>query len=1375
LERKIYEMKTSVWRCVAVLAMAVLGALAAFAQEPWEKPAFTASAQEMLQAAATVKADKPEPAAVLLMENRFVLDEAGRMNQTLRMVYRVDTPFGVGNWSDVGTIWEPWHAKQPQIRARVITPDGQEHMLDPKTLIDAPAHEDSPGTYGDTRIYHGPLPAVAVGSVVEEEIVSEETEPFFSGGRTQRVGFEFNVLRHMQRLVVEAPASLPLRYTTVLLPNVKVERQESNGRVKLAFEQRDMPGRRNIDPMLPSDVPRFAFVEFSTGKSWQAVAGRYAELVEPQVKPEQVKALVADAKKKGQSRQQLIAELVARMHREVRYTGLEFGEARLTPQPPAEVLNRKYGDCKDKATLLVTMLRAMGIPAYVALLNADNGDRDSLPDTPGMGRFNHAIVYVPGEHDLWIDATDEFVPVGELPWQDNGRMALVIRDSTTALVRISESTAAENVDLEKREFTLADYGPARVVETTEPTGAFGVTYRANYSEPDTKERREVMERYIKSAYLSDTLTALDHSDAKDMSKPFQVRLEAARAKRGYTDVQDAVAVIIPAWIASNLPEYFRQEEDKDAEKDKPARTADFELWAASAWEWQYRIVPPPGFKLRALPESKSQTMGPVRFTQEYKAGDDGVVTARLRFAVEKRRFSAEEGKALRQGMADLLKSDSVVIGFEHEGFRLISEGKGAEGLKVYRALAEQHPKLALHRARLAEAQLMLGLGESARITAREAVQLEPDSALAQKTLGHVLEFDLIGRRYKKGFDPEGSAAAYRKAIQLDPKDDTIPLMLGGVLEYNADGERYGPGAKLDEAITVIRDIKEKDKDRQVDDPLNWNLMCSRRFAELSDALAKNGNGGHVWLKLVATTGTSGTKAAIEESRRLISNEQERTEALGEASRQLMRLRMYPEAAELLTAATAGQAETGRAMPMTELLRHMKRHEDMVFPDDDPKAPMTKGLIDAMLGDATKAKQSFLLHDAIEEEELQEDLKHGKDLFPVAENGGYPLNVLLDMIVAGMVIRQEGDDATGYRLNVQMLGAENDTEYVIKNNGKYQLLWTSKGNAASIGKHVLSLLQKGDTGGARRWLDWVRDQQKLAGGDDSLAGPVFPRFWSKGQDADAQAMKLAAIALITPSKAIASYLPVLEQARLQAKSDTERTNFDLALAYGYMAVENWNAMKQAGERLLKAYPGSDIAMGLAGVAYGHMKQWSAWDAAIQERQRRTPDDTEVQRLWSRFYEEQGLMTKSREALRPVVDSGRATPMDLNQYAWDGIFTGKVTQEDVEIAQRAASSAKTYAVTHTLACIYAEVGKLNDARQMLLQAITEGSLSEPDSAIWYGLGRIAEEYGEPDAAARAYARVEKPKPFEPVAVSTFALADMRTRQMAAAKKQAGGAGK
>ena len=113
---------------------------------------------------------------------------------------------------------------------------------------------------------------------------------------------------------------------------------------------------------------------------------------------------------------------------------------------------------------------------------------------------------------------------------------------------------------------------------------------------------------------------------------------------------------------------------------------------------------------------------------------------------------------------------------------------------------------------LAQALITAGLGEQARRVASESTALEPNSALAQSTLGMVLKHDLIGRVLKKGMDYDGAIAAYRKAIALDPKDKETRANLALLLEYDADGTRYGEKARLKEAVEVLRELKKVDEE-----------------------------------------------------------------------------------------------------------------------------------------------------------------------------------------------------------------------------------------------------------------------------------------------------------------------------------------------------------------------------------------------------------------------------------------------------------------------------------------------------------------------------------------------------------------------------------
>jgi len=93
-----------------------------------------------------------------------------------------------------------------------------------------------------------------------------------------------------------------------------------------------------------------------------------------------------------------------------RYVSLSLGDGGYQPRLPAEVFRTRFGDCKDKTMLFVSLVRHMGLTAYPVLVNSD-GPVDSL--FPGIKQFDHMIVYVPGiGKGVFIDCTDKGSDLG---------------------------------------------------------------------------------------------------------------------------------------------------------------------------------------------------------------------------------------------------------------------------------------------------------------------------------------------------------------------------------------------------------------------------------------------------------------------------------------------------------------------------------------------------------------------------------------------------------------------------------------------------------------------------------------------------------------------------------------------------------------------------------------------------------------------------------------------------------------------------------------------------------------------------------------------------------------------------------------------------
>src|SRR4029077_1174506 len=149
--------------------------------------------------------------------------------------------------------WEPWHEEHPSLRARVITPDSAVHVLDATTITDAPAKENADNVFSDRRVLRAPLPAVAPGSLVEEELISTESAPFLGAGAVERFYFGSSVPVEHTRLILDAPAALPLRYDIHLLPELKPQRNETEGRVRISFDYGPMETPDEAETELPSD------------------------------------------------------------------------------------------------------------------------------------------------------------------------------------------------------------------------------------------------------------------------------------------------------------------------------------------------------------------------------------------------------------------------------------------------------------------------------------------------------------------------------------------------------------------------------------------------------------------------------------------------------------------------------------------------------------------------------------------------------------------------------------------------------------------------------------------------------------------------------------------------------------------------------------------------------------------------------------------------------------------------------------------------------------------------------------------------------------------------------------------------------------------
>ena len=180
-----------------------------------------------------------------------------------------------------------------------------------------------------------------------------------------------------------------------------------------------------------------------------------------------------------------------------RYVGLEFGIHGYMPYRVPLIVQRGFGDCKDKASLLYTMLREAGIDARIVLVRTrHNGNISQQPAS--LAVFDHAIAYVP-ELDMFLDGTAEHSGVDELPVQDQGVNVLVVSPKTAELRQTPVLDADKNSKRQRTlQVSLSPDGGAEVKGDETVAGADAASYRDYYQAPGTRAER--FERSLGSLY-----------------------------------------------------------------------------------------------------------------------------------------------------------------------------------------------------------------------------------------------------------------------------------------------------------------------------------------------------------------------------------------------------------------------------------------------------------------------------------------------------------------------------------------------------------------------------------------------------------------------------------------------------------------------------------------------------------------------------------------------------------------------------------------------------------------------------------------------------------------------------------------------------------
>jgi transglutaminase-like putative cysteine protease/tetratricopeptide (TPR) repeat protein len=353
---------------------------------------------------------------------------------------------------------------------------------------ESPADDPSVAMYTSARGFVIELPRLDAGDVVELRYRIDDVTPrnefadYFGdiatmGGPENMANVEY---------VLSTPKSRKI-YIDTQVAGLEQSTANAGSSTIHRFFVKQVP-RVQQEPQMPPGSEVLPFIHVSTYQTWKDLGRWYWGLVKDQFDlDDETRAQVRKVVKGKTTEVDKVAAIYDWVTRNTRYVALEFGIYGYKPRRCVQTLARGWGDCKDKATVLVTLLREVGVPSTIVVLRTQmRGDfRSKLAS---FAPFDHAIAYVPSL-DLYLDGTAEHTGIHELPRMDLGALGLQVNGGDAKLVRLPEADPAKNFVRRNVHAKVTPGGEAKL-ELDYATGGFvSAEWRRRYHAASTQRDR----------------------------------------------------------------------------------------------------------------------------------------------------------------------------------------------------------------------------------------------------------------------------------------------------------------------------------------------------------------------------------------------------------------------------------------------------------------------------------------------------------------------------------------------------------------------------------------------------------------------------------------------------------------------------------------------------------------------------------------------------------------------------------------------------------------------------------------------------------------------------------------------------------------------
>lgn len=572
-------------------------------------------------------------AVVVLSEQTTTVKDSGEITTFYRRAVKILRPEGREEARVVVAFDK--ETRISGFKAWSITAKGDEYEVKEKDSLETSFSPDS--LYEDTRhkilMVPGADPGSVIGyeyeqkrrpSILEDAWWFQDDVPVLRAAFTLRLPSGWEYKPYWSNYAAKEPQSAGGNQFTWQLENLPgIERQPR------------MPPRRAVAGWLAVHYYPSQNAKLGTGVSWQQIGSWYYQLAASrrEATPE-IKQKVAELTRSAVTPLDKIKAIANFLQRDVRYVAIEIGIGGYQPHPAQDVFVNRYGDCKDKVTLMSTMLQEVGVESYYVLINATRGV--TQPKVPSS-RFNHAILaiklspevpldnlYATVQHPvlgriLFFDPTSSLTPLGFLPSSLQANYGLIVTEKGGELVELPLLVPVLNRFLRVADLALSPDGTLSGSVQEIRSGQSAAARRAQLLEMPANDRRKVLEETLGGALGGFSLVDYRIEGLEDYggSLLFTYRFIA----RGYAKNAGNLLLVRPRVLGRRSDDVMEGKERKyPVEFEQTALDSDIFQIALPAG-YQIDELPPPMNASYDFAEYRSQTKlegNVLRYQRDFK-------------------------------------------------------------------------------------------------------------------------------------------------------------------------------------------------------------------------------------------------------------------------------------------------------------------------------------------------------------------------------------------------------------------------------------------------------------------------------------------------------------------------------------------------------------------------------------------------------------------------------------------------------------------------------------------------------------------------------------------------------------------------------------